>query len=252
MTKAISPALILCLLAIALPVRSVADLPRSDPMQRPAANDNAGIAIDQIGVLVYPQMMTLNAIFSGEVRVAISVDPQGNLTDYLITAYTNTGFADVVVAALKRWRYHPAKVNGRPVASRTNLQFEFRDQGVIVQTLPGAIVRQAFFNGMGLDEHFAYKPSQLKDLDRIPTPVEVVSPVVVSDDKEHQVTVEFYIDEKGQVRMPAVAREAADDVFAAAAVMAVERWRFEPPMRKGRPVLVLAEQQFNFRPKPQP
>jgi len=29
----------------------------------------------------------------------------------------------------------------------------------------------------------------------------------------------------------------------------VEQWRFEPPLRKGKPVLVLVEQQFKFRPK---
>jgi len=38
--------------------------------------------------------------------------------------------------------------------------------------------------------------------------------------------VEFYIDEAGRVRMPAVDREYADDTFAPLAVQAVEQWRF--------------------------
>ncbi len=208
---------------------------------------NVGIAIDQIGVLAYPTMMTLNGVFSGDVRAAISIDENGLLTDWLITAYTRKEFADVAAAALKRWKYKPARVNGRVVNSRADLLFEFREQGVVVQTLPGALIRAAFFHT--IDEHYEYKPSQLRDLDRIPTPTHLVSPSVKGDDQAHDVVVEFYIDEQGRVRMPAVNREAVDDPYAAAAVSAVEQWRFDPPLRRGRPVLVLAEQLFKFRQK---
>jgi outer membrane biosynthesis protein TonB len=38
-------------------------------------------------------------------------------------------------------------------------------------------------------------------------------------------------------------------MYAAAAVSAVEQWRFEPPLRKGAPVLVYAQQEFSFHPK---
>jgi TonB family protein len=79
--------------------------------------------------------------------------------------------------------------------------------------------------------------------------VHVVTPVANSDDQIHSVTVEFYIDEQGNVRMAAVPRTSAGDAYAAAAVAAVEQWRFEPPLRRGQPVLVLAQQEFNFRPK---
>jgi TonB family protein len=66
---------------------------------------------------------------------------------------------------------------------------------------------------------------------------------------KHMVTVEFFIDEKGQVRLPCVAREEAGSVYAACALDAVRQWRFDPPTVKGRAVLVLATQQFNFVPK---
>jgi TonB family protein len=214
--------------------------------QRSPADDNVGVGIEQVGVLVYPSKMLYEGIDSGEVRAAISVDSDGNLKDCMITAYTMPEFADAVLAALKRWRYHPAKANGRPTASCSDLLVEFRSEGVVVQTLPGAMVRHAFDS---LDEHYRYKPSQLRDLDRIPTPVHVVTPVANSDDQIHSVTVEFYIDEQGNVRMAAVPRTSAGDAYAAAAVAAVEQWRFEPPLRRGQPVLVLAQQEFNFRPK---
>ena len=45
-------------------------------------------------------------------------------------------------------------------------------------------------------------------------------------------------------------RTQADDIYAAAAVAAVEKWQFEPPLRKGQAVLVLAHQEFTFVDKP--
>ncbi len=64
------------------------------------------------------------------------------------------------------------------------------------------------------------------------------------------IRVEFYIDPVGRVRMPAVSSRsvAADPKMAAAALDAVSQWRFDPPLRKGKPVLVHAEQDFTFSP----
>ena len=228
------------LLLLSLPGRgSVSALER--------ANDNTGIEIEQVGVLVYPTLMLYNAIYSGEVSVVISVDENGVLTDYLVTGYTDQAFADAAVMALKRWHYKPARVMGRARSSRADVLFQFKDQGVIVQNFPGALEQRALAGYM--QGRYVYEPCKLRELDRIPTPVHVVRPAIKTDGNSHSITVEFYIDEEGKVRMPAVARESADDTFAAAAVSAVEQWRFEPPLRKGKPVLVYAQQQFTFRPK---
>lgn len=211
-------------------------------------DDNVGIAIDQVGVLVYPPLMLYNAIYSGEVSAVISVDEKGVLTDLLVTGYTDKAFADAAVAALKRWVYTPARVNGRDRSSRADVLFLFKDQGVIVQALPGALEQRALAGFM--QERYVYQPCKLRELDRIPTPVHVVQPAIKMDGARHSITVNFYIDEEGKVRMPAVAQESADDLYAAAAVSAVEQWRFEPPLRKGHPVLVYAQQEFTYRPKP--
>jgi TonB family protein len=209
--------------------------------------DDAGIAIHQTSELVYPPMMLYNAIYYGEARVVISVDEDGKLTDHLVTGYTNAGFAEAAAAALKRWTYESARARGKARASRADVLFIFRDKGVIVQNLPGALEQHRTFGA--LQDRYVFKPCKLGELDRIPNPMQVVPPMVAKSNRLHIVTVEFYIDEEGRVRMPAVARESADDAYAAAAVAAVEQWRFEPPLRKGRPVLVYAQQEFSFRPK---
>jgi TonB family protein len=61
------------------------------------------------------------------------------------------------------------------------------------------------------------------------------------------VAIDFYIDETGTVRMPAVSIKD-DSELTALAVMALRQWKFEPPTRNGRPVLVKATQVFNFGP----
>lgn len=233
----------LCLLTLA----ALAPVSHAQDIFRKPTEPNVGIGIEQVGVLVYPPSMLADAVFSGEVRAVISVDAEGKLTDWLLTGYTQPAFAEAASAALQRWHYQPAMVNGIRRASRAHILFEFRSQGVIVQTLPGAMVKQAFHTRA--DERYTFQSCNLSDLDRIPTPVEVVAPAAKLEGTPRSVTVEFYIDEQGRVRMPAVDREAADDLLAAAAVAAVERWRFEPPLRKGRPTLVFAQQVFAFKAK---
>jgi len=209
--------------------------------------DNAGIAIDQIGVLAYPTSMLYQAIDSGEVRIIISVDADGKLTDCLVTGYTHEDFAKSAVVAIKRWKYQPAMSHGEARSARAEVLFQFRDHGVIVQSLPGAMERRMVTRSIG--EPYVYAPCRLRDLDQTPTPDQVlVTPAIKGDAKTHKVSVEFYIDEEGRTRMPAVDRGSADDLYAAAAVVAVEQWRFKPPLRKGRPVLVHAQQEFTFFP----
>lgn len=50
-----------------------------------------------------------------------------------------------------------------------------------------------------------------------------------------EVIVEFIVDENGRVRHPRVVR-SSDSVFEAATLRAVERWRFEPGKKNGKPV----------------
>ncbi|HWA24609.1 MAG TPA: TonB family protein [Lacunisphaera sp.] len=226
---------------------AVGNLVAQVPSPRPPGGENVGLLIEQVGVLAYPPSMTYEAIYSGEARIAISVDAQGKLDDFLVIAYTHEDFAKAAVMALKRWRYQPALVRGEPRASRTEILFEFKDQGVIVQNLPGALERRMIMAPFG--EHYVYAPCRLSELDELPEPLDLAKPQVKGDGHSHTVAVEFYIDEAGLARMPAVDRTSADDRFAAAAVRAVEQWRFKPPLRKGRAVLVRAQQVFTFEPR---
>ncbi len=234
----------LCL-ALGLSAPALAQLPTITP-------ERAALQIIQTEEAAFPLALRLTTVLEGEAWVAINVDAEGKLIDHLVTGYSRKEFAEAGVEALKRWKYEPARLNGEAWPSIQEVHFSFSRSGVVVDMLG--------FEAMNarLDElvqgSYVYRCYALRELDRIPTPLEVISPVsppVTTKDGKRSVIVEFYISEDGRVRLPAVKRNEADDIYAASAMAAVKQWRFEPPLRKGHPVLVIAKQQFNFVAEPE-
>jgi TonB family protein len=212
--------------------------------------DRYSLSVIQTEEPTFPLRLLTTAVLTGDAKVAIDVDEKGRLTDLLVTGYSRKEFADAAVAVIKRWQYLPPLVDGQPWSSVREMRFDYSRSGVVVN-----------FTGMEamdnrIDELLQgsriYRTYTLRDLDRIPTPIHVVSPVSPAPDPanraKHTITVEFYIDEQGQVRLPAVTRSEVGSQYAASALTAVRQWRFDPPMVKGRPVLVLVSQEFNFVP----
>lgn len=205
--------------------------------------------------VMFPRQLTDLGVVTGDVRVAVQIDEGGKLTDHLVTAYSHPLFADAAVDALKKWRYEPAIVNGEPRAATVDLTFVFETRGMVVVNMNvGSYVEMR--NMQLRPTANSYSVCRLSELDRIPTPAKVVPPAYPLDTatQGHPVTITvfFYIDEQGRVRLPAVSRESSEqsEMLAAAALEAVSQWQFEPPMSRGRPVLVAARQDFNFQPAP--
>jgi len=212
--------------------------------------DRRTLSIVQTEQAVFPLRLLQTSVMNGDAWVAIDVDEKGQLTDWVVTGYSRKEFADSAVEALKQWRYLPPSLDGQPWASVRELRFDFSRTGVVVNFVGADAITNRFdelFAG-----HFAYRTYTLRELDRTPTPIHVVTPVSPASDPSgatHEVTVEFYIDEQGRVRLPSVDRAEAGTIYASCAITAVRGWRFDPPLCKGRPVLVLAHQQFKFVPK---
>lgn len=189
----------------------------------------------------------------GEVRVVISVDSTGTLTEWLVVGYTHPRLVEPVVDTIKRWEFEAPRWHGQPVSLQREVKINFENKGTVV-SLDFAHFMEAYM-AQRFPERFVFRPRTLKELDRIPTPITATrpyfakAPVVPGAAKPAatDVTVEFYIDETGAVRMPSVL-ESSDPDLSASAVEAVRSWRFEPPTVKGRPVLVRAQQTFHFQP----
>lgn len=212
--------------------------PRYVPMQ-----------VFETDVPAFPQDAIVAGLREGRARVAIAIDAHGRLTDALLTAYTAPVFGQAALAAARRWRYEPAQLDGTPHGAAVELEFRFRTEGTVVadSDQQAYVTREwnALFPGAE-----AFHPWSLGQIDRIPVPTKIVRPVFPPDLAGGTVRVSFFIDPEGRVRMAAVDTAALDahPGLAAAAVDAVSQWRFEPPTRKGHPVLVYAEQEFKFQP----
>ena len=219
----------------------------------PAPADYVPMKVIQTERIIYPRRAIQLGITTGEVHVSLQVDETGKLTDVLVTAYTHPVLAESAVQGLKKWRYEPAWLGGEAMSATVDLEFQFESRGLVVVDL--SINSYVELRDLQLRPGaYTYKACTLREHDRIPTPSKVVQPLYPYEAAQKQqsavVTVQFYIDEEGRVRLPAVSRATSEKngAFAAAAVNAVSQWQFEPPLSKGQPVLVAVRQDFNFNP----
>lgn len=218
--------------------------------QTPAGGRFESMKVHATEMPRFPAVLVARGVTNGLVQVVAKVDETGRLEDWLVVGYSQPLLADLAVEALKEWQFTPARFDGQPTTAQSQIEFNFRVDGVVISQhmTEHFLARVSGRSGPEL----VYRPCSLRDLDRIPTPVNVISPYyddkMVSEGLRGEVTVDFYIDEKGQVRMPVVSADQPPQL-AALALDAVRQWTFEPPTRRGEPVLVQARQRFNFVPR---
>lgn len=196
----------------------------------------------------YPDSLLMEGITRGNVIIALSISAEGKVSDSLVLGYTQAVLATRCQEALKEWRFTPARLDGDPVATQITLTFNITVEGVVVS---GNIVNHFLFDHfdrMG-DGHFAYRLRAASELDRLPARVNTVATKYALEAEKQgvrgKVRVHFYIDEQGAVRLPAV-DSAAESYLSEKAVTAIREWRFEPPTHLGQPVVVAANQEFDF------
>jgi TonB family protein len=233
-----------------LSVLSLGALLLAAPLQAEPLLPDKPLKVVETSNIIFPKrLMALTN--HGEVRVLVSVDSQGVLQDHLVIGYTKKPFADIAESAIKQWKFEPAQVKGSPVSVVSEITISFEATGVVVDLdLQEAVA--AMYYWWERAGRFEYHPVALKELDRIPIPKAVVAPLFPHELADKgvcgDVTIAFYIDEQGQVKMPAIT-DADDMRLAEFAMNALNKWTFEPPTRKGEPVLVRASQTFKFMPE---
>ena len=197
---------------------------------------------------VYPPHLLQIGAVEGEARVVINTNADGKLADWLVISYTRPEFAEAAVTALKQWKFEPGRLQGDPVGTTVELKFSFEAKGVVVSTSSPSDVLEARFMRFRGDRN-VFQPSSPQELDRAPAPLVTIAPrypgQFAKQGVKGAVTIEFFIDETGAVRLPAgVTTE--NKVLTALALDAVKQWKFTPPTARGKGVLVKASQVFNF------
>ena len=195
---------------------------------------------------VFPFQLTQAGVTNGQAQVAISTDVNGKLVDWMVIAYSHPELAREAVDSIKQWRFVPARLRGEPVGTTIEIYFYFEAKGVVVSTTMMDLRARATILASNRN---VYEPCSLRDLDRIPTPLAAIAPQypaeLANKGVRGKVTVDFYIDETGVARMPSVSSHDNSDLTVLS-IEALRQWKFEPPTRNGKPVLVRATQVFNF------
>lgn len=218
--------------------------------QRTSVDDRPTLVVRKSVDPIFPHRMDELGLTEGEVRIVISVDQEGKMSEYLVIGYTHPALVEPALAAIKRWEFEKPLFHGQPVSVQREMKFLFQNRGSVVSMDLGTFLD--IYLGRLFPDRFVYRPRTLKELDRIPTPLVATAPVMgtnssIAKGQTGIAVVEFFIDETGTVRMPSLV-QSDDAMLGAVCAAAVNTWKFEPPTAQGRPVLVRAQQTFRFTP----
>jgi TonB family protein len=213
--------------------------------------DTRPLKIIQPYATEFPPVLLERGITSGQVRAVLAVDADDRLSDCLIVACTHPELATDLLGALRTWSFEAPRQRGEAVGVRFEAVFNYEARGIVLTITGGEAAHNA------ITRWIEAEPVSLvclpRDLDQPLTALRTVSPGHPGASLRPalatgQAVIDFYVDGEGHTRMPVVVN-ASHEAFAAAALAALEQWRFTPPTREGKPTLVRVRQTFNFSPR---
>ncbi len=195
---------------------------------------------------VFPEAVLHLGITEGFAEVVLIVNERGEQRDMIVSVASHKQFGSASVAAIQKWNFIPLQVDGKAQTSRVKVNVDFEYIGVGQPKYPSIIEEAALrFERDGLFDNI----SNLGQLDHEPRLIKDVRPVypenLKKSEKSGMVVVEFFIDPAGNVKAPGI-KMATDDEFAISALAAIKEWKFEPPLKRGRPTYARVYQRFSY------
>lgn len=190
------------------------------------------------------------------VRFLVTVNAEGAVVDHIATHATHFGLLERAEKRLLRAKFSPAVSGGTPVQATGEFLVTFFDpeqravrSGLI--SLPhGSSSMDAaarWMTGAG-KKSFEYTASRPDELDH---PLEMTAgKVLVMTDAEGRAAegscvVEFFINDRGEVRLPQIVR-SDNETVSMSALLTLMQARFSPVTRHGRPTYVKVRQPMEF------
>lgn len=243
-------AIILLLLGLGAPLGAQPD----EEIRRYEANAESRLefSIQEKKDPIFPNRLKSQGFTKGTATFAIYVNQFGELEDYLILEASHIDFAKSAERVIPDWNFSVPLVDGEVAAivSRIKINFE-RGKGIVYETIGYQQILPAMLRLQ--ENETGYRIFTLDELDSIPIPTHIEKPSFHTELLEERETInavfEFYIDTEGNVRIPTL-READDRVDERLLIIAQDallQWKFEPPMRKNKPVTAQAAQPFRFK-----
>lgn len=188
----------------------------------------------------FPAMLREDGIFKGTALVAVSWDADGRPVDAIILESNEPRFGQAVSKAAMQWR----RASGRAGLEVYELE----------TTLSGIVISYAGKNAAAMvAEGKTTRRPRVLTRDELDTPPQALQqpmpefpPAAQGRWEEARVTVDFFVDENGRVRAPAIQSATAQE-FAEATLDTLREWQFETPRRHGRPAVYAERWTFDFR-----
>ncbi len=194
-----------------------------------------------------PALLQAEGLREGTVVIALDVAADGRLLDALVTMASHQELIRPCLVAVRQWRFTPARYEGAPTPARAMITLTLSQTRAVVSRTASEMMAEWTDRLLGREPD--YQVCSAEEMDRPLAVVHRVSPAYAQDAAEQgvggRVRVYFFVDEQGRVRLPAVP-DATHPYLSALATEAIKEWKFEPPTRRGRPVLVAAVQDFDF------
>ncbi len=213
-------------------------------------SSTTNLVLEKFTPPMFPLVLKGRGIVNGDMNVLFEINPEGKVTDWLVIRSSHPEFINSLKRVVDKWQFVPIIEDGEPQTVIKEVTLSFKLEGAIVNMDIGSFVTNNILRDrFGLTDGSEYRVAELSELDRIPRPVEIVKPEIprIGDVAvTTRATIEFFIDEKGMIRFPRVVTSDAPDLYLGQAYLALKKWRFEAPVRSGRPVVARAVQPFVF------
>lgn len=192
----------------------------------------------------FPAFTRLTGQQRGVVTVAIGRDAEGRVTDLLVLDSTDARLTESVRDAVSEWRFaRPANQPSALGPVVPLVRFLFKADGIAMTTPPTGNAA-----GRSIETAPVVLPT-LADLDGDMKPLQQIFPAWRSRPRDVSadatVTMKYFIDEEGRVRVPVVLESSAPEL-GEAALHAIAQWRYPPPRVNGRPTIAIDLQTFQF------
>ncbi|HWA24939.1 MAG TPA: energy transducer TonB [Lacunisphaera sp.] len=185
---------------------------------------------------VYP-FAALQAGVSGSTEIKFIVGPEGRIVGSELVSASTPEMGQAVLAMIDTWKFTPPKdKDGVPCHAALTMKHDFK-RGADSDAPVSDEARQI----LKLLEKSPEKIAKAGELDGPLKPLSRRPPVypttLLKSGKSGQAVIEFYVDRQGDAQLPHIV-SSTEPEFGYAAVQAIATWRFEAPLKGGKPVPV--------------
>jgi TonB family protein len=189
---------------------------------------------------IYPYTLRRMGV-PGRVVLAFTVTVEGRVADAFVISSSHPMFEEVSLNAIREWGFTPAIKDGRPVAMKAAQLFEFETDGRTVQEFKVSMPA-AWPPNVPEALRFDVPPK----LDHMELPVYPAEDLLAG--RKGKVTLAYVVGPDGRVSEVTALPGAPSPAMAAAAVAALQEWRFTPAGKQGRPSHALLRIEMEFSP----